>query len=70
MWPNPKKTVDLVTFAEEILNGKLDFLCSVTAVKQITTSKTSKVSWVICNLPILFESLNKCSHYTKSEFFD
>ena len=23
MWPNPQETVDLVTFTEEILNGKL-----------------------------------------------
>ena len=22
MWPNPQETVDLVTFAKEILNGK------------------------------------------------
>ena len=29
MWPNPKETADLVTFTEEILNGKLHFLCSV-----------------------------------------
>ena len=28
MWPNPKETVDLVTFTEGILNGKLHFLCS------------------------------------------
>ena len=28
MWPNPQETTDLVTFTEEILNGKL-FLCSV-----------------------------------------
>ena len=28
MWPNPQKTVDLVAFTEEILNGKLHFLCS------------------------------------------
>ena len=28
MWRNPQETVDLVTFAEEILNGKLHFLCS------------------------------------------
>ena len=27
MWPNPHKTADVVTFAEEILNGK-HFLCS------------------------------------------
>ena len=29
MWPNPQETVDLVTFTEEILNGKLHFLWSV-----------------------------------------
>ena len=28
MWPNPQETVDLV-ITEEILNGKLHFLCSV-----------------------------------------
>ena len=26
MWPNPQKTAGLVTFTEEILNGKLHFL--------------------------------------------
>ena len=28
MWPNPQFPADLVTFTEEILNGKLLFLCS------------------------------------------
>ena len=28
MWPNPQETDDMVTFTEEILNGKLHFLCS------------------------------------------
>ena len=28
MWSNPNETADLVTFTEEILNGKLLFLCS------------------------------------------
>ena len=28
MLPNPQETVDLVKFTEEILNGKLHFLCS------------------------------------------
>ena len=28
MWPNPQETATLVTFIEEILNGKLNFLCS------------------------------------------
>ena len=29
MWPNPQENADLVTFTEEILNGKLHFLCSL-----------------------------------------
>ena len=28
MWLNPQFSADLVTFIEETLNGKLDFLCS------------------------------------------
>ena len=27
MWPNPQFSADLLTFAEEILNGKFRFLC-------------------------------------------
>ena len=30
MWPNPQETADLVTLNDEILNGKLHFLSSVT----------------------------------------
>ena len=29
MWPNPQFCADLVTFTEEILNGKLHFLYRV-----------------------------------------
>ena len=29
MWPNPQETAELVTFTEEIRNGKLNFFCSV-----------------------------------------
>ena len=32
MRPNPQFPADLVTFTEEILDGKLHFLCSVTRV--------------------------------------
>ena len=28
MWPTPQETADLAIFIEEILNGKLHFLCS------------------------------------------
>ena len=42
MWPNPQSTADLVTFTEEILNGKLHFLCSVGGVCK-NPSQTSKM---------------------------
>ena len=29
MWPNPQETAELVTFTEEICDGKFHFLCSV-----------------------------------------
>ena len=32
MWPNPQETADLVTFTEEIVNGKLQFLCSAVTI--------------------------------------
>ena len=46
MWPNLQFPVDLVTFTEEILNGKLHFLCSfnqviiVDAIKLFSTKIT------------------------------
>ena len=42
MWPNPQKTADLVTFTEEILNGKLHFLCS--ALKTANHGKSSELN--------------------------
>ena len=35
MSPNPQVPADMVTFTEEILNGKLHFLCSEEFVVQI-----------------------------------
>ena len=34
MWPNPQFSVELVTFTEEVLNGKLHFLCSESRNKE------------------------------------
>ena len=42
MRPNPQKTADLVTFTEEILNGKVHFLCSVHDLN-VQRSSTLKV---------------------------
>ena len=33
MWPDPQFLADLVTLSEEILNGKLHFLCSEFVIK-------------------------------------
>ena len=38
MWPNPQFPAALVTFTEEILGGKLHFLCSVGGEKDILAS--------------------------------
>ena len=39
MCPSPLETVDLVIFTEEILNGKLHFLCSANFKRQISKLK-------------------------------
>ena len=47
MWPNPQFSANLVTFAEEILNGKLHFLCGVwwdSSQKQFTSKSLSQFS--------------------------
>ena len=42
MWPNPGFTADLITFTEEILNGKLHCLCSANQSSQLVfTCSTS-----------------------------
>ena len=41
MWPNPQKTADLIIVTEEILNGKLHFLCSVWETEDFTKKYTS-----------------------------
>ena len=60
MWPNPQEIPDLVTFIEEILNGKLHFLCSASFISilyllvfvllrcisfQLLLLKTSRKGW-------------------------
>ena len=42
MWPNPLETADLVTFTEEILNGKLYFLYSGRRFMFLTEFKTNE----------------------------
>ena len=39
MWPNPQEAADLVTFTEEILDGKLHLLCSDTFYGSVLEKK-------------------------------
>ena len=44
MWPSPKFPTDLVTFTEEILNGKRLFLCSVDIIfTNVSLDKTVEI---------------------------
>ena len=41
MWSNPQETADLVTFTEEILNGKRNFCAVLHFVANLKRFKTS-----------------------------
>ena len=60
MWLNPQETADLVTFTEEILNGKLHFLCSVNCIaKPISLISESYIRRVTINEPLNENERNK-----------
>ena len=77
IWPNPQETADLVTFIEEILNGKLNFLCNVCLIKSMvknllkfntTAVKQSSFIHLIIALMQFFWNTSVthqkiCSHY-------
>ena len=37
MWPNPQENMNLVTFTEEIINGKIHF-CAVYVLKKLLST--------------------------------
>ena len=53
---NPEVTADLVTFTEEIPNGKLYFLCSECINCEVTTNK--KKLTLIPNTGLLIKNFN------------
>ena len=64
MWPNPQETADLVTFTEEILNGKLHFLCSAT-IELVIIKKIMRKSTVAGEIPFA----NKTSEKKRCSLF-
>ena len=49
MWPNPQETTYLVIFAEEILNGKLHFLCGVRRSNNTEKDIRTTISFILAN---------------------
>ena len=52
MWPNPEFPADVVTFTEEILNGKLYFCCSVGYLQAHWGSKFKETNKPIISLAL------------------
>ena len=47
MWPDPQATADLVTFTEDILNGKLQFLYSAWNTSRNVFRNLPNIWWCI-----------------------
>ena len=63
MWPNPYKTANLVTFTEEILNGKLHFFVQWVQLRKTYFSKTINLPkyLVLASMTVKFLINLKCS---------
>ena len=57
MWPNPLETAGLVTFIEEILNGKLHFLFSVIKVSTLREVLSFADYYIMSYIGRTFENL-------------
>ena len=63
MWPNPQFLADLVTFTEEILNGKLRFFCSAITTQPFHSRSNCKKNFR-SNFFILFLAGELCKTST------
>ena len=73
--PDPQETADLITFTEEILNGKLHFLCSdiwrlwlkETRTKQQWSREILPTHYVLLVGALFLKKLNKCARFTHKQ---
>ena len=65
MWPNPQETASLVTFTEEILNGKLHFSCSV--LLKLSSGSNIRPRWAWVDLCWIGE-LSKFVHWPLTQW--
>ena len=63
MWPNPHFPEDLVAFTEEILYGKLHFLCSVFSGKAPSKKSVQITGKKSC---INYSLHKKCDFFSKN----
>ena len=56
MCQNPQDTVNLVTFTDEILNGKLHFLCKEMPLFQYQKLFLLNVNWKVLHIKSTFEN--------------
>ena len=64
MWPNPQFPTDLVTFIEEIRNGKLQFLCSAGKVA-LAIHIVNNISCITCAWALYKTISNSNIHLSK-----
>ena len=62
MWPNPQFPADLVTFPEEILNGKLHFLCCAIWDHLHNLKNVKSIHGVVLHLVKLRSSISSVLH--------
>ena len=68
MRPNPQKTADLVTFTEEIFNGKFHFLCS--AIYMAWYCKDTSFSWYYFLMsPVSLKTIRCCNMQAGIHYF-
>ena len=62
MWPDLQENADLVTFTEEILDGKLHFLCSVSDINLLNKSLQTMLTLALNKtLPHILLKINNLS---------
>ena len=68
MWSNPQKTVDMVTFTEEILNWKLNFLCNKSSWKHLQTKQETLILKKLFHGGYLPVNSDKARFYSETVF--
>ena len=64
---NTAQKTDLVTFTEEVFNGKLHFLCSENGIKRPCQVQPTSWNFLVLKKVLWFEAYHKLSHRVPSQ---